>query len=294
MQQIEEITNGRVKVTMYPGGAIAKVNEVWEAIETGLADIGYVPVIQYYSSRAPLTTLVSLPFAGAPTTVALGRAWADLYHKFPEMQNEYRGVKWLTTYGIPTNQVHMVKKPVHTLEDLKGMKIRPSAAGPAFDFYRAAGAVPVSIARPDLYISLERGIVDGCEHNMVGVQSEGIYKIVKYSTIVNASSTFLTFLMNEDTWNSFPPDIQEAIWNEMGGKAGADYIDTRLDKLVVELTEWFQSPEVGIEVIHLSPEEQARWQDLAKPIWAAEIAELEAKGLPAQAFFDEYLRLVKM
>jgi len=106
VKQIEDATNGKVKVTIYAGGVLANETEVWEAVETGLADIVYVAVPELYPGRTPLSNLSTLPMAGAPSCEIFAKALLDIYHKFPEVQEEYAGVKLLTFFGIPPVEFH--------------------------------------------------------------------------------------------------------------------------------------------------------------------------------------------
>jgi len=292
VMQIEEASNGRVKVVEFPGAAIAKANEIWEALESGLADIGYIAASSLYPGRIPLTSLISLPLSGATTAVASGRAMTDVFNKWPEIQEEFSGIKVLCLFAPPAQGVHSVDRPIRRLEDLKGLKLRSGAEVCSPDFFEAAGAIPVTMPPHDLYLSLERGVLDSVQYGVSSITGFRLEELLKYHTMVPFKQPVFIYAMNQDKWDSFPPDIQEAIMKKMGAYAGADYIDALLDVNTEEVLKYLES-EVGNEIIYLSPEEIARWKDLIEPLWAEEIAKVEAMGLPAQEVFDDYMRLIK-
>ena len=292
LKLIEEATNGRVKLTFYHGGVIAHEPTAWEAVESGLCDIAYVVTTGFYPGRVPLTVLMTLPMLGIPSNKAAAGILQDIYDKYPVVQDEYKGAKVLYFQSSPAEHVNTTEKPVRTIEDLQGMKLMV-LGGYAKDFLKEAGAVPTSVIPPDMYVSLERGTIDGTVFNFLGLETWKCYPLTKYQTLTNLSRNYWVYMVNQDTWDSFPPDIQDAIWNAIGGHKGTDKVNECLDNLVIETAEFYAGPEVGNEMIELSQEELTKWQDVARPIWDNEISKLERDGLPARVIFDEILRLAE-
>ena len=81
------------------------------------------------------------------------------------------------------------------------------------------------------------------------------------------------------------------IWDTLSGHRGTEYIGRLMEEKLEANIKLYKSE--GIEIIYLSEEEEARWQELAKPMWEERITKLEAKGLPAQAVFDRYMELLE-
>lgn len=289
IKQIEEATNGRVKITTYPGGILAKESELWEALESGLVDIGYMAHGAVYAGRCPLTCLTTLPMLSAPNVEIMGKILTELYYEFPEIQKEYEGIKVLSFYSTPPYIINTVKKPVYKLEDLEGLTIR--SLGAPSSFFEAAGATPVYLPSHDMYLALERGTIDAACFSPVGIESNNLQGLLKYHTLVYISSIPFGFFMNQELWDSFPPDIQQAIWDKIGGYAGAEYIGRGVDSQIQGDLDLFES--LGNEIISLSPEELERWEDLARPVWDEEIAKVEAQGLPGRAVVNRYIELLE-
>ena len=292
LRRIEEATNGRVKLTFYHAGVIAHEPTAWEAVESGLCDIAYVVTTGFYPGRVPLSCLLTLPMLGIPSCQASAAIMQGIYDKFPVVQNEYKGAKVLYFQSSPAEHINMVDKPVRSIDDLKGLKLMV-LGGYGKYFLKEAGAVPMSVIPPDMFVSLERGTIDGTLFNFLGMETWKCYPLTKTHTIVNMSRNLWAMMVNQDTWDSFTPDIQDAIMNEVSGLKGSDPVMMCQDDLVKKTADLYASPEVGNEMIYLSAEELQKWQDIARPIWEKEIVKLEREGLPGRAVFDEILRLAE-
>ena len=98
-KKIEEMTGGKVKVTMFPGGALGKASDHYSLAEKGIADIVYA-LQDYTPGRFPLTSVFELPFmipSAEKTSVAMWKT----YEKFPEFRKEYSKVKVLALFCHP-------------------------------------------------------------------------------------------------------------------------------------------------------------------------------------------------
>ena len=98
-------------------------------------------------------------------------------------------------------------------------------------------------------------------------------------------------IMNKDKWNSIPKEDQDAIMS-VWGAYGSEYFGKAVwDDSSVPSYELIEKH--NIEVVEAPPEEVAKWAALAEPISKKYIADLEKRGLPAQAFYDEARRLIQ-
>lgn len=117
-----------------------------------------------------------------------------------------------------------------------------------------------------------------------------IAEVTSYITMIHLYNLMFFVVMNLDTWNALPPDIQkifDEVSEEQVKKAGEIW-----DKNEVEDAALVEK-EYDMEIIRLSPEEKARWEEIITQVRDEKVAEVEAKGLPAREMFDEILRLVE-
>lgn len=285
-EMIAERTDGRVKVTVYPGAALCKDDEVYPSVVSGLVDIG-PGVLAHYPGRFPLSSVIELPLLGFTSASDATKALWELYEKFPEIRAEYSEVHMLWLKAKPLFQIQTVKKPVRTLEDLKGLKLR-SIGGVAGETLTRLGGVPVVMPAPDSYLAMEKGVIDGSVFPWEAMESFKLYELENYHTVVNLYTGGDFVVMNLDLWNSLPPDIQK-VFDELTGAWGADFESKVWDEQDALGKE--SCIEAGNEVYILPPEELDKWREIVQPMWAKWVADMEAKGLPGQAVFDETLRL---
>src|SRR6266550_3654190 len=119
--EVEKATGGRVKLTMLPKHPSAPPG-TFDAVRDGLVDVSYVTA-SYTPARHPLPLLAELPGAGATAEIN-SVAFSRVHWKYLQAANEYKGVHLLGVFTHGPGQMFLVKKPVTSVADLAGMKIR--------------------------------------------------------------------------------------------------------------------------------------------------------------------------
>src|SRR4051794_22959395 len=180
VKQVEEATKGRVKIEVYPSQTLIKGVDMWKGIRSGIADIGWC-VQGYWPEQTPLSDVMSLPFLPISSAEKGSEAMWKLYEKFPSVQKEFNEIQPLVLYTSSPNLL-VSKKQVRTLEDFKGLKVRV-LGGPPTEMAKALGAVPTLIPMPDVYQSLDKGVVDGAAAPWEAVQGFRLYEVAKNYTI---------------------------------------------------------------------------------------------------------------
>jgi TRAP-type C4-dicarboxylate transport system substrate-binding protein len=172
------------------------------------------------------------------------------------------------------------------MEDFKGMQV---SAPPGLEAkaLQALGATPVMLSLAEMYAALERGLVDGMPTTKELIVSMKLYEVAKYHTMASMCNGISTVVMNQNTWNSLPPDVQKVFdelspWAQKLLNDAADAYDEDADSV-------FKA--AGCEIINLSPEEKAKWIKATEPLIDEWIAEMNAKGLPGSEIVKEARRL---
>ncbi len=291
MKDVERVTNGRVKVTMYPLDSLMKSVNAPEGIKSGIADVAWL-FTGYFPGQFDQFDSVTLPFITPNGEVASRTIWA-LYNKFPEIQAATKDYKVLTAWTSSPYYLLTTKKHVKTMEDIKGMKIR-STGGPPTDMTKLLGATPVAIPMSDVYLNLQKGVIDG-----LWVPSEATlgwrhYEVAKYYTFVPTVTTVFMTIMNKETWNEMPKDVQDAIMSVSGDAQSIRFGGGVFDRCDVELRDTVKK--AGYEMVEYTPppEELAKWVAIAgKPLWDDWVKRMEAKNIPGKKLLDETLKLVE-
>ena len=277
---VEQKSKGRLKINIYPSGALAKTGTMYDAVKAGTVDIALDPG-PYYIGRFPMSEATQLPLLGAQSSWAASRAWMDLYYTFPELRKEYADVHLLWLFSQGPAQL-MTRKPVRKLEDMKGLIVR--APGGMGDYIKALGGSPVDIPAPESYLALSKGTIDATVFPGEAIRTFKLYEATKYVNMSNLAVQWFWAAMNKDKYNSLPKDLQK-VMDECSGTVGADIVGKAwndADKAGFEL-----GKQKGMELIYLSPEEQKRWKQHVAPVTEKWIKTMEAKGYPAKKFVDE-------
>ena len=285
-QKIKELTGGRVKVSMFPGGALGKPGDQHALATSGIADIVYL-LHDYSPGRFPMTSVFELPFM-TPTAQIASEAMWKTYEAFPEFQKEYAGYKVLALFCHPAGHFHTTKKPIRSIADFKGLKIR-TASPWVTEALKNFGSIPVEMPITETYTALERGVVDG---TVVPFEGLGIFKLddlVKYTTITDFYTVTMAVLMHKGTWNKMPADIQKII-DENSGLVMSSWCGKAYDAAETPFRE--RAVKKGVELIQLSAADKQTLRDQTMPLRASWIAAMKARGLNGEPVLKGALKFL--
>jgi TRAP-type transport system periplasmic protein len=268
-KDLELRSGGRIKVQYFAGGSLLSAPAMYKGIESGITDIGYSHVY-YTPGRFPVTELLGLPI-GIPSGYVGAQVAFDFYKKY--QPKEWDNVKVLALHDNAPSMV-ISKKPVYTLDDMKGVTIR--APGVPGEIVQALGGTPAPTPMMETYDAIAKGVDDGVWAPWETLKTFRFGEVTKYVTVcwqIGASFPFY-LAMNKNKYNSLPPDLKEVLdilsgeyqeryalmWNEIEF-AGKEFGITK-----------------GMEYIELSGQEAARWQAAVEPVINYYIKDLVGKG----------------
>ena len=206
--EVKEATNGRVEITVYAGGTIASATDALDAVKQKTCDMA-VCFTSFFPGQFPLTEVVSLPMTGITNAVQATNVLWDLWDYSPALQDELGDYKVLMLYTNPNNIIGTTT-PVYTANDMKGLKLRVSSGTPT-DMSVAWGATPMSISSSEIYQSMEKDVIQGYLIDYTGVNAWSLYEVTDYYTEMPFYVAPWALLMNMDSWNALPEDLQEII-----------------------------------------------------------------------------------
>jgi len=293
VKKVEEATKGRVKIDVFYAQTLTKGPDIWNAVKTGVADMGWC-FHGYWPDMTPLSDVITLPSLPIKSAEKGSEVLWKLYEKFPAIQNEYKDVHVLQLWSSNPYFLITTKKQVKTMEDLKGLKIRV-VGGPPTEQMKALGGIPTLIPMPDTYLSMDKGVIDGMGAPWEAIIAFRLYEIARYYTIVPLSAVYFSMSMNKQKWESLPKDIQQAITSASGLEAAKFWGKN-----------WFDSAEEGAvdlakkgnyQMIKYAPppQELEKWTKAAgEPLWKEWVKKMESRGRPeAQQVLDATLDLLK-
>ncbi|WP_258000530.1 TRAP transporter substrate-binding protein [Bacillus sp. Marseille-P3661] len=207
---VEEKSNGKVKIEIYPFRQLGGDRELLEQMQFGTLDFGLInapPV----SGFAPETAIMDLPF--------LFKSW-DHVENFlanTEVAEEYKSLtesanlKTLSLMARGYRHITNSKKPIETLEDLNGLKIRVIESPIYVQSYQELGASAQSMAWADAYTALEQGAIDAQENTLDIILKEKVHDVNKYVSKTGVQFVFSFLMASQQLFDKYPEDIQQII-----------------------------------------------------------------------------------
>ena len=279
-EQLEKGSGGRIAVKRFPSAQMGPTPQHYDFARTGQADVtwflhGGTP------GRFPLTEIVNLPFMVGSAEVGI-KVLNDSQLRAKYLDAEHKGVKILMLLTHQPGGPHTTRKPIRTLDDFKGLRLR-FASPTVRDFVQALGAAPMGVQPTEVSDQLQKGTLDGAfmDYGGAGIAFK-LGGIIKYSTELYSYVTSFGIAMNQDFWNKLPPDLKKLVTDSVTGKEKEvgqawDALDVPGKKFLVD---------GGAEAIRFSPAENAKLRKIGTEVSEAKIKELEGKGLPARAVYN--------
>jgi TRAP-type C4-dicarboxylate transport system substrate-binding protein len=286
-KDVEKATDGRVKITIYPGGAISTAVQLYDTVRTGVADLAWF-LQGYTPGKFPLTSVVELPFMASSSKQGSPALW-ELYENSPELQAEYGGVKVLSMWVVDTGQLMTSRKVVRNLNDLKGLKIR-IGSDTTKATAEALGAVPILMAINELYDAMQKGVVDGTLLGTSAIRTFKLANLLKGLTIGHFFVNAHALGINKDSWAKIPAQDQKIVM-DLAGVRLAKITGLKFDS--EGKVGYDDAVAAGVEIVQLPPAEMAKWRDPVAGIYQKWIADMKAKGLPGQQLYDKTREILK-
>ena len=269
-RDLEKRAAGKVKVDYYGGGSLLRAPKMFDGIVSGITDIGYSHVY-YTPGRMAVTEATGLPL-GFPTGWVASQVMNDFYLQFKPKEFDPVKVLWLN--ASPDSAIATSKKPVRTLEDLKGLTIRaPSIAG---EVIKALGGNPAPTPMTEVYDAIAKGVIDGESSNFETLFAFKFAEVVKYETscwqINNPYPFYLA--MNKNSYAKLPPDIRE-IFDKLVGEYKERYI---LMWNAIDFIGKAFGLKHGVEFIEVDPKEVPKWQAAVEPVITDYVKRMVGKG----------------
>lgn len=258
---VEEQTDGRIKILVLSGGEMGSEKEVIRQLMFGGIDFARVSLSQL-SEYIPEMNVLQMPYLYASSEHmwkvldgTIGDRFLDLIRN-----NGMIGLSW---YDAGARSFYDSTRPITSLEDFKGIKIRVQESELMMDMVSALGATPVAISYERVYAAIERGEVEGAENNWPSYEAMGHYEVAKYYT--------------EDE-HTRVPEVQlcsEAFFHKLSAADQEIIISCAKESALYERELWKEREKEakqaairhGVQVIELSQEEKERFQNAVTSVY---------------------------
>lgn len=270
---VEEATKGEVKVQLYNGGELgAGPAEQYARAVDGVADLS-ISLPGYTASNFPLTLVAELP-----GVLAEADGTEKLWNHLDLLKSEYKRTPLVALWSSAENILYSAKKPIRTIDDVKGMKIRVPSRNSGF-LVEAWGGTPVSMPVSEVYNSLQTGVIDAAMIDGTATKAFKLGEVANYVTLgMKTTNSPFFIVINRDSWHGLS-DEQKAAVEAAGKQASLNGQQSQLKVAASGIEAIAAMP--GKEVIRLTPEQAAPFDAIAAEVTAKIVAETgaEAKAL---------------
>lgn len=260
---IEEKTDGAVAVSIYPAEQLGPEKDECEQVVMGTLDVTFSEGSMWATvTNKPELGVLGLPFM-YKCVPAMNEVITNVVRGDYAALAEGTGVTPIFTVGSGMRHVLSVDKPIKSLEDFAGMKIRVPAVTLYVQIFECLGANPTTTAFSECYQALQQGVVTGAEIDIPNMVQQNWQEVVNYLTYTYHLAALNIGFINTEKWESFPADIQDAIIEacieaeefsfEIRANADAEYLDT--------------VTAAGVELIELDAAEAQKLRDACQPIY---------------------------
>lgn len=249
-KHVKNLSNGRLIINPYAGGALGPALKVPESVKNGVAECGSTTPV-YEVAQDPTSVL----FGGYPGSMSDEQYFVWLYENGGEelkgkWRKEKSGVIGMTL-GAGTTEIIHSHKPIRTLKDLQGLKMRTT--GVWAELLPSLGASAVTLPASEVYPALEKKIVDAIEYADPGNNFPiGFHQIAKYIIVpgVHQPAWPWDLLINIQAWEKLPDDLKTIVKDAAKLTTFESWL-VHIDRSTKAMVEFRKS---GNEIIQLSDE----------------------------------------
>lgn len=210
-EKAQEYSGGQLEIVNYPNATLGAEDAMLESVREGSLDMCVVdPTVG--TTFCKELELFSLPFLFKDYDHWKQVLDGEIGETYKERIAENSGgILILDYWGGSSRNVLAVKKPVESIEDLQGFKLRLAPSELKFKVWEAVGALPVAIAFGETYSALASGLCDGMENEMPSILSSKFYEPAPYFTMTGHEITVRPLFMNQQKYESLSPELKEAL-----------------------------------------------------------------------------------
>jgi tripartite ATP-independent transporter DctP family solute receptor len=257
---VSERTKGRMGVKVYPSGALGTEKDNIEQLRIGALDMMRINVAPL-NSVVPETIATGLPFVfrsvGHMRKVLDGPVGDEILKSM-----ESQGLVGLAFYDSGARSFYTVKKPIKTLADMKGLKIRVIQSDLFVSMVEALGANPTPMPYGEVYTALKTGIVDAAENNWPSYESSRHFEAARYYNLSEHSLAPEVLVFSRKVWDTLPPADQAIL--RKAAKDSVPYMRKLWDEREVKSRVIVEK--AGIQTVRLANKKE--FVDAMAPVYA--------------------------
>ncbi len=260
-EKVEELSDGKMKIQVYPNSTLGGDRDLLETCADG--DIPFI-----VQNTAPQVSFMN------------DLAVFDLPCVFDSLDDCRKKIDDPTFYSLISNvytdggyhllgmadqgfRVMSTNKPVYSLSDFKGQKIRTMENSFHLAFWKSLGANPTPMSFSEVYIGLQQHTIDAQENPYEVIVSNNLYEQQDYVVETNHLPHLISLIVNDDFFQDLPEDEQEIL--TQAAEIATEYAREQSDARIAEKVAVIEDS--GTQIITLSDEMRQEIRDAAKGVY---------------------------
>ncbi|MDO4719032.1 MAG: DctP family TRAP transporter solute-binding subunit [Peptostreptococcaceae bacterium] len=259
-KEVEEKSGGKITVEIYPNAQLGGDRKQVESVQIGSLEM-CVPAASVVTGFDSDWEILDMPYLFADKETAL----RNLDGKLGDALNEHLKEKGIVNLGFGENGLrHVINnvRPINSLEDMKGLKIRTMESPMQVEGFKAMGSSPTPISFSELFTALQQKTVDGAECPMNILYANKLYEVQKYISKTGHIYLSCPYLMNKTFYEGLPEDLQKVVADAVDSTVAAQRAALAED----EVTNTKKMEDYGIAINELPEEELQKFKDAMKPV----------------------------
>jgi C4-dicarboxylate-binding protein DctP len=284
--EVERLSGGKIKVELYPNAQLGDQRSMTEQVRQGTLESCNIASGVLASLYYEKLGIFDMPFTFSSAEVI--RRVVDVNNTFTKKMiqecAEKTDIRILSVVPLGFRHVTNNVRPIHTPDDMEGLKIRTMEVVPHIKLFEALGANPTPIPFYEVYTSLQTNVVDGQENPFAMILAQKFYQVQDYLTLTGHVYGICLNIISEKWLQTLPEELKEVVieadrvaaitFNGMNALVGAVGLEEVKEK--------------GMEVYAPSAEEIAMFREKAVPAVKEWMSEQFGSD-----FVEEYLAVVK-
>ncbi len=265
-QRLEELSNGRIDVQVYPSSQLYKDNAVLKALKLDSVQMA-APSFSKFGKIVPQLALFDLPFLFKDMDHLHRVQDGEVGDKLKDMVKE-KGYIALNFWDNHFKQLSSSKKALISPKDASGQKFRIMSSKVLEAQFHALDANPQMMPFSEVYSGLQQGVIDGQENTNSNIYTKKFHEVQKYLTITNHGYLGYLVVMSQKFWKSLPLDLQKHVTQAINDatQKEREYAE-QLNTEQFEQIKAYSEKTGNLEIVNLTKEQKDAWRQAVSKIY---------------------------
>jgi len=240
-EEVEAKSNGKIKITIFPNSTLGGDRDMAEGMQMGTVDFSLIAGV--LGNFEPSIQLLELPYLFNSQEQFKKVVNGDIGKEISDRVLKSSGIRILSFWDRGAREVTS-NKPINTLADIKGLKIRLPEIKAMVDTWKAMGASPTTMAWNEVYTGLQQNVIEAQENPIPFIYSGKIYEVQKYLALTNHKYEYVTLSMSDKSWSKLSVENQKIITDAT--KVATDFENKLVKDKSAELLETMKKQGVTV------------------------------------------------